>query len=281
MVKLNLSLHLCDKFSINFSIYLISGTLEGIASAELIMERISYEMNLDPFEVRLNNLDNIKFSDIRNVSDTLKTTSDYEKRKDTVEKFNKENRWKKRGLRCAFLRWTPLGYQYFDINLSVYYDDGTVAITHSGIEMGQGVNTKAAQIAAYILKIPITKIQIKGTNTIVAPNGFLSGGSLTSQNVGLGVQRACEELLRRLEPIRTSMNNPTWEVLVKAAHTAGVDLQSHGFTNNADVQNFHIYGATLAEVEVDILTGEFQIIRVDLIEDAGRPVSPEIDIGQV
>lgn len=245
------------------------------------MERISYKMNLDPFDVRLNNLDNVNHSDIKDISDSLKTTSNYEKRRDAVDKFNKENRWKKRGLRCAFLKWAPLGFQYFDVNLSVYYDDGTVAITHGGIEMGQGVNTKAAQVAAYILKIPITKIQIKGTNTIVAPNSFISGGSLTSQNVGLGVQRACEELLKRLEPIRTSMNNPTWEALVKAAHKAGVDLQSHGFISRADTDFFNIYGVSLAEVEVDILTGEFQIIRVDLVQDAGRPVSPEIDIGQV
>lgn len=245
------------------------------------MERISYEIDLDPFEVRLNNLDNVKFADIKEVSDTLKTTSDYETRKQMVDKFNKENRWKKRGLRCAFLRWTPLGAQYFDVNLSVYHDDGTVAITHSGVEMGQGVNTKAAQIAAYILKIPIAKIQIKGANTIISPNGFISGGSITSQNVGLGVQRACEELLKRLEPIRISMNNPTWEVLVKAAFNANIDLQTHGFTSMVDVQIYQIYGATLAEVEVDILTGEFEIIRVDLIQDAGRPISPEIDIGQV
>lgn len=245
------------------------------------MERISYEMNLDPFDVRLNNLDNVRFADMQEVSDTLKTTSDYEKRKDAIDKFNKENRWKKRGLRCAFLRWSPLGAQYFVVNLSVYHDDGTVAITHSGIEIGQGANTKAAQIAAYTLKIPLSKIQIKGTNTVISPNGFITGGSITSQNVGLGVQRACEELLKRLEPIRASMNDPTWELLVKAAFNANIDLQTHGFTNAADVQIYHIYGATLAEVEVDILTGEFEIIRVDLIQDAGRPISPEIDIGQV
>lgn len=249
--------------------------------AESVMERICYEMSLDPFDARLTNLDDTRFSAIREMTETIKTNSQYDERKAAVDKFNKENRWKKRGLRCSFLRWTPFGYQNFDINMAVYHGDGTVVITHSGIEMGQGVNTKAAQICAYFLKIPLEKIQIKGNNTVIAPNGFISGGSLTSQNVGIGVQRCCEELLRRLEPVRNSMTNPSWEELIKRAFDMDVDLQTHGFTAATDVQVYDICGVTVAEVEVDILTGEFEILRVDLMQDVGQSVSPEIDIGQV
>lgn len=245
------------------------------------MERISYEMSLDPFDVRLANLEETRFGTIREMSQTLKTNSQYDERKMFVDKFNKENRWKKRGIRCTFLRWTPFGSQNFDVNMSVYHGDGTIAITHSGIEMGQGVNTKAAQICAYFLKVPLDKIQIKANNTVIAPNGFISGGSLTSQNVGIGVQRCCEELLRRLEPIRRQMENPTWEELIQRAFTMQVDLQVHGFTSDADAQEYDIFGVTIAEVEVDVLTGEYEILRVDLLQDVGQSVSPEIDVGQV
>ncbi|XP_061717702.1 xanthine dehydrogenase-like [Cydia pomonella] len=256
------------------------GTLEAIASAEFILERIAYELSQDPLEVRLRNLDPA-YTDLREQVDRIKADGQYDERKAFVDKFNSQNRWKKRGLRFSLLRWQPFGGQYFDITLSVYHDDGSVTLTHGGIEMGQGLNTKAVQIAAYFLGISIDKIQIKGNNTIINPNGFISGGSLTSINIGIGVQRCCEELLVRLAPIRKDNPSATWEALVKAAFNANVDLQTHGFVTMADTQKVDVYGVTLAEVEVDILTGEWEVIRVDVLEDVGQSVSPEIDIGQV
>ncbi|XP_052742072.1 probable aldehyde oxidase gad-3 [Bicyclus anynana] len=257
------------------------GTLANIAMAEIILERICYELDLDPFEVRLANLDTVNYNDLLEMAETIKTSSQYAERKAAVKKFNSENRWKKRGLRPSFLRWTPFGYQYFEVNMSVYNDDGTVVITPAGVEMGQGVNTKATQVCAYFLKIPLEKIQIKPNDTINAPNGFPSGGSLTSQNVSIGIRRCCEELLRRLEPVRSQLTDPTWEELIKKAYEMEVDLQVHSLVNSKDVQNYHIYGIALAEVEVDGLTGEWQFIRADIHEDTGRSVNPELDVGQV
>ncbi|XP_028167400.1 xanthine dehydrogenase-like [Ostrinia furnacalis] len=257
------------------------GTLEAVAMAENILERISYELDLDPAEVRIANVDTTTHNDIIEMYQTLKSKSDLTERRAAVQKFNTENRWKKRGLRVAFMRWTPVGGLILDVNLSVYHGDGTVAITHSGIEMGQGINTKAIQIAAYFLKIPVEKIKIKGNNTIIGPNAFISGGSLASQNVGIGVQRACEELNARLAPVKEATPNATWEEIITAAYNQGIDLQSHGFVNSSDAQNYNIYGVCFAEVEVDILTGEHEVLRVDLLEDVGRTVNPEVDVGQI
>ncbi|XP_013191578.1 uncharacterized protein LOC106135750 isoform X1 [Amyelois transitella] len=256
------------------------GTLEAIAMAELLMEHISYALSLDPVDVRLANLDT-EHKDIKEMFDTLKANSNYDDRKLKVQKFNKENRWKKRGLRTTFSKWNPIGGLFLDVNMSVYHGDGTVAITHGGVDMGQGVNTLAVQICAYLLKIDVDKIQVKGNNTIIAPNCFISGGSLTSSNVSIGVQRCCEQLLKRLEPIRATLNNPTWEELIEAAYIAEVDLQAHGFVRVTDAQVYNIYGVAFAEVEVDVLTGESEIRRVDILQDVGRSVNPEIDIGQV
>lgn len=255
--------------------------MEAISLCEIMLERIAYEQNLDPVEVRLANVDKAYYDDIKEMYDYLEEKSDYKKRRAAVDKFNSENRWKKRGLRVAFMRWEPLGGQRLDCNISVYHVDGTVAITHSGVEMGQGINTKAVQIAAYFLKIPVEKIKIKGNNTIIGPNAFITGGSIGSQNAGIAVQRACEDLLARLEPFRTATPNASWEEIVTTAYNADVDLQGHGFVGFNDAQEYNVYGVAFGEVEVDILTGQIEVRRVDLIEDCGRPVNPETDVGQV
>lgn len=245
------------------------------------MEQISYEMNLDPIDVRLANLDQEHESSLKEMLDTILVKSDYKNRRNLVTKFNSENRWKKRGLRVAFLRWSPTGGLNLYINISVYRGDGTVAITHGGIEMGQGINTKAVQVAAYLLNIPMDKIQIKENNTMIAPNCYVSGGSLVNFNVVVGVRRACEELLAKLQPIRDQMDNPTWEELITEAYAQNVELQARGFTKNTEEYPFPAYGITVSEVEIDVLTGELEIVRVDLIEDVGLSISPEVDVGQV
>nr|XP_034833028.1 xanthine dehydrogenase-like [Maniola hyperantus] len=72
------------------------------------------------------------------------------------------------------------------------------------------------------------------------------------------------------------------EMMERISYELGIDpLQANAFTDASDVHNFDVYGVTLAEVEVDVLTGQFQITRVDLLEDVGRSVNPDIDIGQV
>lgn len=245
------------------------------------MERISYELSLDPLEVRLSNLDYANHKDLKEMASTLVEKADYSKRKQDVDFFNNQNRWKKRGLRFAFLRWRSPVVSYLDANLSVYHGDGTVSLTHGGIEMGQGINTKAVQLCAYLLKIPVEKVQIKPNDTTVSPNSFASGGSVTSQVILVNIRQCCEELLKRLEPIKQQMVNPTWEELIKKAFEASVDLQTHGFVGNDSKNDYNVYGVVLAEVEIDVLTGEHEILRVDLLQDVGQSVNPEIDIGQV
>ncbi|XP_028164069.1 indole-3-acetaldehyde oxidase-like isoform X2 [Ostrinia furnacalis] len=257
------------------------GTLENIAMAETIMEQISYELSLDPYEVRMTNLDSLLYGDIKEMGDDLKTKADYTKRRDAVTKFNAENRWKKRGLRWALMKYTPLSPAGYEVNMSINHGDGSVTINHGGIEVGQGINTKAIQIAAYFLKIPIDKIKVKGQNTVTTPNGIFTGGSLTSQSIGQGVEDCCKQLLLRLEPIRLLLLNPSWEKLIDKAYTLNIDLMARSFIAHVIAPISLVYGVTLAEVEVDILTGESEVLRVDLYEDVGQSVSPNIDVGQV
>jgi len=57
--------------------------------------------------------------------------------------FLQENRWKKKGLSVVPLKYgVPWNGQNYGVNIAVYSQDGTVAISHGGIEVGQGINTK-------------------------------------------------------------------------------------------------------------------------------------------
>lgn len=213
--------------------------------------------------------------------DRIKQEGQYCERRDKIKHFNSKNCWKKRGLRFSVARFYHLYARYFDVNMAVYHGDGSVSITHGGIEIGQGINTKAAQVAAYLLGISIDKIKVKATNTIVAPNASGTGGSVTCQNIIIGTSKCCEKILKTLEPLRSRVKNPTWVNLIKEAYNSNIDLQTHGFVNKDDIQIYQVYGVALAEAEIDVLTGEYEILRVDILQDAGMSISPEIDIGQV
>lgn len=56
--------------------------------------------------------------------------------------------------------------------------------------------------------------------------------------------------------------------------------QIRGYANR-DTSAYDIWGCGVTEIEVDILTGEKNVRRVDLIEDTGSSVNPAIDIGQM
>lgn len=72
---------------------------------------------------------------------------------------------------------------YFDTNTAyvcVYHYDGTVVISHGGVEIGQGMNTKVVQIAAHTLGIPYKFVKVRPTNNLIGGNCALTGGSVTS-----------------------------------------------------------------------------------------------------
>lgn len=246
---------------------------------EIMIEQISYEMSLDPIKVRQANF--LDDKGISEIVDKLVQEAEYEKRKNEVANFNQNNKWKKRGLRFVPLKWPVPPLAYFGVTLTVYHGDGSVVVTHGGIEMGQGINTKVTQVCAYTLNLPIDKIKVKASNVITNANSTVTGFSFSSEAVCLGVIKCCQILLERLAPVKVNLNEDTWELLIKTAHSKGINLLTSYNVTSTDQKEYSVYGATLTEVEVDILTGEFNVLRVDIMEDVGQSLSPEIDVGQV
>lgn len=262
-----------------FNSYIFSASTEGIAMIEYVMEKIAYQLGKDPLQVRMQNYS--KDNPILEMIEQIKKDANYDERIKDIKKFNDSNRWRKRSLKLIPMTYNLIYFGPYNSVVSILHGDGSVVLTHGGIEMGQGINTKAAQVCAYTLGIPLDKVSVKPSTTITSPNNMVTGGSIGSECVAFAVNKACEILMERLKPIKAKMNNPSWEQLVQQAYLENVDLQASYLNTTKEIKPYEIYGVALLEAEVDILTGNHDVIRVDLLEDIGRSLSPEIDIGQV
>ncbi|XP_039281010.1 indole-3-acetaldehyde oxidase [Nilaparvata lugens] len=235
----------------------------------------------DPLAVRIQNFRS-ESQPLLPMIDEIKTSCNYQKSAAEVEEFNKKNRWKKQGISIIPLCYALGYFGRFHCNISIYAGDGTVSISHGGVECGQGINTKVAQVCAHFLGIPLDLIKVKPTLSLISPNNSTSGGSITSESVSFAVTKCCEEINSRLRPFKEKMPTANWKIIVQAANEADVDLNcSHMFKVDDDVSNYLIYGVTFMKVELDMLTGQHMILRTDVIQDAGQSLSPYIDIGQI
>lgn len=166
--------------------------------------------------------------------------------------------------------------------VAIYHHDGSVVISHGGIECGQGINTKAAQVAAFTLGIPLEMVSIRPTTSDFSANSHWTAGSSGSDMVCFAVKKSCEELLERMKPIRDTMPaNYTWAQLTLACQLAYIDLRAMYQNKLNELPIYPIYGMAATEMEVDILTGQYHILRVDILEDVGQSMSPLVDVGQI
>lgn len=77
------------------------------------------------------------------------------------------------------------------------------------------------------------------------------------------------------------MGDAEWPAIVHECYEQQIDLTCTGQYRSKDTKNYPVYGVTCAETEIDILTGNVILKRVDLLEDTGESLNPLIDIGQV
>lgn len=221
--------------------------------------------------------------------------SNYDERKKDIELFNSKNRWKKRGLAIIPTKY-GMAFSFGPLNqagaLVNIYLDGSVLISHNGIEIGQGIHTKMIQVASRVLQIPLELIHISETNTSCVPNGSPTAGSMTSDLNGMAVLRACQTLVDRIEQFKKKNPTGTWKEWVFAAYMNQVSLSATGYyaltcvnynmkTNSGCLFNYFTNGAACSEVEIDCLTGDHKVLRTDIVMDIGKSINPAIDIGQI
>ncbi|XP_045620965.1 LOW QUALITY PROTEIN: uncharacterized protein [Procambarus clarkii] len=276
------------------------GTVEAIATMENIIEHVASYLKKDPLEVRLVNMvapDVARLMTPPHVRNVVKDDilpqlmqkSMYEQRQEEIQIFNQENKWRKRGMSIVPL-WYALNYPSvfrYGIQVSIYEHDGTVAVSHGGIEMGQGINTKVAQVVAYELGIPLSSVILKASDTMIGSNSIVTGGSFGSDLCAHGAKVACEALRKRIDVVREKMkkdtgDDPSWVELIKNCHAEDIDISERYWTAGREhPERYDIWAACCLEVEIDVLTGQYLFRRADIIEDCGRSLNPYVDIGQV
>lgn len=84
-----------------------------------------------------------------------------------------------------------------------------------------------------------------------------------------------------MAPVRKEMNNPTWQELVAKCFEKCLDLTAVYTYKVTELETYTTWGVSSAEVEVDVLTGNLILKRVDILEDTGESLSPLVDVGQV
>ncbi|XP_041418514.1 xanthine dehydrogenase/oxidase isoform X3 [Xenopus laevis] len=220
--------------------------------------------------------------------------ANYQERKHSIEEFNRQHRWKKRGITIIPTKF-GISFTAAFLNqagaLVHVYTDGSVLLTHGGTEMGQGLHTKMVQVASKALGIPTSKIFISETSTNTVPNTSPTAASVSSDLNGMAILNACQIILQRLEPYKNSNPDGSWESWISAAYLDRVSLSATGFykipcigydaeKNEGRPSNYFSYGAACSEVEIDCLTGDHKNLRTDIVMDVGTSLNPAIDIGQ-
>lgn len=245
------------------------------------MEHIAFSVKKDPGDVRIANMK--KDNDLAELIGVIKQESQYDKRVKEIEQFNNANRWMKKAISLNVMLFPVQYYGNYQAIVSIYRGDGTVTVTTGGTEMGQGLNTKAAQVCAYTLDIPLEYVSVIPSYSFTCANSCFSGSSITSESVCFSIIKACKILKERLQPIKDQMTNPTWKELVFKAGEEMVDMTvSYMMTDREpELKPYSAYAVTIFEVQLDALLGRYEILQLDILEDAGLSANPAIDVGQV
>lgn len=244
----------------------------------------------------------------------LETDSDYRQRRAAVRAFNAGSPILKKGIALTPLKF-GIAFNLTYLNqagaLVHVFLDGSALVNHGGTEMGQGIHTKVAQVVAHELGIGLDAVRVTATDTSKVVNTSATAASTGADLNGKAAQDAARQICERLAAVaareyggdaadvrfygghvHVNRQMIPFRTIVNKAYLARVQLWSDGFYATPDLHwdsasmtghpfSYYAYGAAVSEVVVDTLTGEWKLLRADVLHDAGQSLNPAIDIGQV
>ncbi len=322
----NIVSHRCKTNTVSNTAFRGFGGPQGMMVIEYAIDEIARTLGLDPLTVRKRNLygkrdrnitpytmkveDNI----LHEIVGELEASSDYWQRRKEIAAWNATSPFLKRGLALTPVKF-GISFTATIFNqagaLVLVYTDGSVKLNHGGTEMGQGLNTKVAQIVADEFGIDFTKVKITATTTGKVPNTSATAASSGTDLNGKASQVAARTIKDRLTKfaaahfkvppgkiafadnrVRIGKKTMTFAELIKLAYAKRIPLSATGYFATPKVAYdpvtmrgrpffYFAYGAAVSEVLIDTLTGEYKVERVDILHDVGKSINPAIDMGQI
>jgi xanthine dehydrogenase large subunit len=302
------------------------GGPQGMVAIENIMDHIARHLQLDPLTVRKRNYyqkdqrnlthygQTVEGNLLDEMTEQLEHSAQYHQRRQQITEFNKNSPFLKKGLALTPVKFgisftaTFLNQGGALINI---YTDGSIHLNHGGTEMGQGLNTKVAQIVAQEFQVDVSNILVSATNTDKVPNTSPTAASSGTDINGKAAQNAARTIKQRLVTFAANhyqvdaeqivfINNHvklaeqiiSFTQLIQQAYFGQISLSSTGFyrtpkifydreTASGTPFYYYSFGMSCSEVIIDTLTGEYKVLRADILHDVGDSLNPRIDIGQV
>ena len=302
------------------------GGPQGVIVIEAILGDIARQLGLDPFDVRMRNLYGIEERNVTHyqmkVEDNilapllskLEQTASYRSRRAAISAWNKSSPVLKRGIAITPVKFGisfTATFFFKDWAMFDFYTDGSVQVNHGGTEMGQGLNTKVAQIVADELGVPFERVRSTAADTSKVPNASATAASSGTDLNGRAAQYAARNVRDNLAAfvagldgcgagaiefrggsVLSPKSTRSFDEVVKAAYANRIQLWSDGFYRTPKIHYdkvtltgrpfyYFAYGAACCEVVIDTLTGESRVLKVDILHDVGTSINPALDIGQI
>ena len=175
-------------------------------------------------------------------------------------------------------------------------DDGFYTLSIGAADMGTGCDTILAQIAAEVLDCPLDNVTVLGADTDSSPYDSGSYASSTTYVTGKAVEQCAEQLKQKICQVGagllglderavifagdavTSENGTQRATLaqIAAASQCGSNTALEAVVTHSSEISPPPFMVGAAEVEVDLETGEAQVIRYEAAVDCGTPVNPNL-----
>ncbi|MEH6445218.1 MAG: xanthine dehydrogenase molybdopterin binding subunit [Oceanospirillaceae bacterium] len=244
----------------------------------------------------------------------LEESCEYQQRRQEIVKFNQQSSFMKKGIALTPVKF-GISFTATFLNqggaLIHIYTDGSIHLNHGGTEMGQGLHTKVAQIVAEEFQVDIQHILVSATNTDKVPNTSPTAASSGTDINGKAAQNAARTIKQRLinfaaehyqvaidkisfvnNHIKLDKKVISFVELIQQAYFGQVSLSSTGFYKTPKIFYdrekasgtpfyYYSYGMSCSEVIIDTLTGEYKVLRADILHDVGDSLNSRLDIGQI